>query len=261
MGRIIFVGARKGGVGKTMTAASLGVGLAREGKKTLIIDTDSQHSLTVSLGVKEPDKLPITLTTVMSHIINETDFDPTAGIIHHTDGVDLLPANSSLTGVELALLPLIGRETVLRQYIEMLKPHYDYVLIDTPPTLDLLTVNALAAADSTIIPVVPKFLDAKGLELLLKSIAQIRRQINPNLSIGGILLTMVDRRANFTKEIITLIENTYGGKIRIFGEHIPRSIRAAEATAQGISIFRHDPNGKVASAYQSLVREVLTDAA
>jgi len=261
MGRIIFIGARKGGVGKTMTAASLGVGLAREGKKTLIIDTDSQHSLTVSLGVKEPDKLPITLTTVMSHIINETDFDPTAGIIHHTDGVDLLPANSSLTGVELALLPLIGRETVLRQYIEMLKPHYDYVLIDTPPTLDLLTVNALAAADSTIIPVVPKFLDAKGLELLLKSIAQIRRQINPNLSIGGILLTMVDRRANFTKEIITLIENTYGGKIRIFGEHIPRSIRAAEATAQGISIFRHDPNGKVASAYQSLVREVLTDAA
>ena len=261
MGRIIFIGARKGGVGKTMTAASLGVGLAREGKKTLIIDADSQHSLTVSLGVKEPEKLPVTLSTVMSHIISETDFEPTAGIIHHSDGVDLLPANSSLTGIELALVPLIGRETILRQYIKMIEPLYDYVLIDTPPTLDLLTINALAAASSVIIPVVPKFLDAKGLELLLRSIAQIRRHINPNLSIEGILLTMVDRRANFTREIISLVENTYGDKIHIFGDHIPRSVRAAESTAQGISIFKYDPNGRVALAYQSLVREVLASVA
>jgi chromosome partitioning protein len=261
MGKAIFIGARKGGVGKTMTAASLGVGLAREGKKTLIIDTDSQHSLTVSLGVKEPDKLPVTLTTVMNHIINETDFNPEAGIIHHSDGVDLLPANSSLTGIELALAPLIGRETVLRQYIEKVKPLYDFILIDTPPTLDLLTINSLAAADSVIIPVVPKYLDAKGLELLLKSIAQIKRQINPALSIGGILLTMVDRRANFTRDIISLVENAYGGNIRIFGEHIPRSVRAAESTAQGVSIFTHDPKGRVAAAYAALTREVLTDAA
>ena len=151
MGKTIFIGARKGGAGKTMTAASLGVGLAREGKKTLVIDADSQHSLTVSLGVKEPDNLAVTLATVMNHIINETDFDPEAGVIHHSDGVDpgcmgeqrrvycaatsLLPANSSLTGIELALAPLIGRETVLRQYIEMLKPLYDYagVLIRINP--------------------------------------------------------------------------------------------------------------------------------
>ena len=261
MGRTIFIGARKGGVGKTMTAASLGVGLAREGKKTLVIDTDSQFSLTVSLGVKEPDKLPVTLTTIMNNIISETDFDPTSGIIHHSDGVDLLPANSSLTGIELALAPLIGRETILRQYVEMVAPLYDFVLIDTPPTLDLLTVNALAAANSVIIPVVPKYLDAKGLELLLKSIAQIRRQINPKISISGILLTMVDRRANFTQEIITLVENAYGGKIHIFGEYIPRSVRAAECTARGVSIFTHDPTGKVATAYAALTREVLTDAA
>ena len=260
MGKTIFIGARKGGVGKTTTAASLGVGLARQGKKTLVIDTDSQHSLTISLGVKEPDKLPVTLTTVMNHIIAETDFNPTDGIIRHSDGVDLLPANSSLTGIELTLASLIGRETVLRQYIEKVKPLYDYILIDTPPTLDVLTVNALAAADSVIIPVVPKYLDAKGLELLLKSIAQVRRQINPNLSIGGILLTMVDRRANFTTEIINLVENAYGGSIRIFGEHIPRSVRAAESTAHGVSIFSYDPKGKVAAAYQSLVREVLLSA-
>jgi len=261
MGKTIFIGARKGGVGKTMTAASLGIGLAREGKKTLVIDADSQHSLTVSLGVKEPDKLSFTLTTVMNNIINETEFEPTSGLIHHSEGVDLLPANNSLTGIELALAPLIGRETILRQYVDMMKPLYDFILIDTAPSLDLLTVNALAASNSVIIPIVPKFLDAKGLELLLKSIAQIRRQINPSLTIEGILLTMVDRRASFTREIISLVENTYGGKIRIFGEHIPHSVRAAETSAQGVSIFSHDPNGKVAAAYAALTREVLFDAA
>jgi len=257
MGKTILVAARKGGVGKTMTAASLGIGLARQGKKTLLIDADSQYSLTISLGVKTPEKLTTTLATVMMDIINERDIDPTAGIIHHSEGVDLLPANQSLTGIELALAPLIGRETILRQYIEKVKALYDFVLIDTPPTLDLLTINALAAADSVIIPIAPKFLDAKGLEHLLKSVAQIRRQINPTLEIGGILLTMVDRRANFTREIISLVENAYGNNIRIFNENIPHSVRATESTAQGISIFAHDPNGKVATAYQSLVWEVL----
>ena len=257
MGKTIVVAARKGGVGKTMTAVSLSVGLAREGNRTLVIDADSQHSLTVSLGVKEPDKLPVTLASVMTNIINESPFDPTAGLIHHSEGVDLLPANNTLTGIELALAPLIGRETVLRQYIDMVKPMYDAIIIDTAPTLDLLTVNALAAAGSVIIPVAPKYLDAKGLELLLKAVAQVKRQINPTLSIEGILLTMVDRRANFTREIISLIENAYGGNIKIFSEHIPRSVRASESTALGVSIFNHDPNGKVAAAYRSLVREVL----
>jgi chromosome partitioning protein len=171
--------------------------------------------------------------------------------------VDLLPANSSLTGIELALAPLIGRETILRRYVEQVKPLYDYILIDTAPALDLLTVNALAAADSVIIPVAPKYLDALGLELLLKSVAQIRRQINPNLAIDGILLTMVDKRSVHSREVISLVENAYGGKIRIFGEHIPRSIRAAECSAQGVSIFAHDPKGKVAAAYAALTGEVL----
>ena len=261
MGKTILIGARKGGVGKTMTAVSLGVGLAREGKKTLVIDADSQFSLTVSLGIREPDKLPVTLATMMNYIINEQPFNPTQGLIKHSEGVDLLPANSKLTGIELALAPLIGRETILRQYIEMVKPLYDFILIDTPPTLDLITVNALAAADNIIIPIVPKYLDVKGLELLLKSIAQIRRQINPSLNISGILLTMVDKRAHFTREIITLVENAYGSNIRIFGEHIPLSIRASESTAQGISIFSYDPNGKVAAAYSALTKEVLSDVA
>jgi len=261
MGKTIAVSNMKGGVGKTMTAASLSAGLARQGKTVLCLGADAQHSLTISLGISAPSKLPVTLTTVMSNIINETDFDPTAGIVHHPDGVDLLPSNNTLAGLEIALAGLIGRETVLRQYIEKVNSLYDYTIIDCAPSLDLLTINSLAAADSIIIPVVPRFLDAKGLELLLKSIAQIRRQINPSLSIEGILLTMVDRRANFTREIITLVENAYGGDIRIFGEHIPRSIRASESTAQGVSIFSYEPNGRLAAAYAALAREVLTDAA
>ncbi|MCL2815105.1 MAG: ParA family protein [Oscillospiraceae bacterium] len=260
MGKTIVITNRKGGCGKSFTAASLGVGLTRQGKKVLLIDADNQHSLTVSMGVTEPDNLTVTLATVISDIIAENDIDPAAGIIHHSEGVDIMPANSSLTGIELTLAPLIGRETIIRQYIEKVKPLYDYLLIDTAPTLDLLTVNALAAADSALIPVTPKFLDAKGLELLLKSIAQIRKFVNPNLTINGILLTMVDKRPNFTREIIAMIEKAYGGEIRIFKEYIPHSIRAAETSATGKSIFTHNPNGKVAAAYASLAREVLDNA-
>jgi len=257
MGKVYVISNRKGGCGKSKTAASLAVGLARQGKKVLVLDMDNQHSLTVSMGVKEPDKLPITLKTIISDIIDEKEIDPAAGIIHHEEGVDLLPANNSLTGIELTLAPLLGRETILRQYIEVVEPLYDYIICDTGPTLDMLTINALAAADSVIIPVAPKFLDAKGLELLLKSIAQIRRHINPNLAIGGILLTMVDRRANITKGIISMIEQAYGESINIFKAPIPHSIRVVEASATGKSIFEHDPNGKVATAYASLVEEVL----
>jgi chromosome partitioning protein len=209
------------------------------------------------MGVAEPDKLPYTLANVINDIIAEKDIDPTKGIIRHAEDVDLMPANNSLTGIEIALAPLIGRETMLRQYIEKVKPLYDYLIFDTGPTLDLLTVNALAAADSALIPVCPKFLDAKGLELLLKSIAQIRKFINPKLDICGILLTLVDRRTNFTKEIINMINEAYGEKIHIFKDYIPHSIRAAEAGATGKSIFSHDPNGKVAAAYDALARGVL----
>ena len=260
MGKVLAVTNRKGGCGKTMTTASLGVGLARQGMKTLVIDADSQHSLTISLGVKEPDKLSVTLASVIHNIIEEKDIDPKLGIIHHAEGVDLMPSNNSLAGIEIALAPLIGRETMLRQYIGKIKPLYDYILIDTAPALDLLTINALAAANSAIIPVAPKYLDAKGLELLLKSIAQIRRHINPNLEIGGILMTLVDRRANFTKDIIAMVDEAYGERIRIFREHIPHSVRAAETVATGKSIFSHDPGGKVAKAYASLTGEVLESA-
>jgi chromosome partitioning protein len=261
-GKVIAIANRKGGVGKTMTAVSLAVGLARQGKRVLCIDTDSQGSLTASLGVSKPDKLPVTLADVMLDIINERDFDITAGTVHHLEsgnpasGVDLLPANNSLSGVELALVQIMGREGILRQYTVEMKKLYDFIIADCSPTLGLLTVNALAAADSVIIPVAPKYLDALGLELLLKSVTQIRRKINLNLKIEGILLTMADRRSKLTREVIASIENAYGGSIKIFSEHIPQSVRAAETSANGISIFTHDPKGKVAAAYAALTREV-----
>ena len=211
MGKTILVAARKGGVGKTTTTVSLGIGLAREGNRVLLIDADSQHSLTASLGVREPEKCKVTLSTVISEIIGECGIDTTAGIIRHTEGVDFLPSNNTLAGIELVLAPLIGRESILRQYIEKMKPLYDYIIIDTAPTLDLLTINALAAADSVIIPICPKFLDALGLEQLLKAVAQIRRQINPLLAVECILLTMADRRANHSRDIVSLVENACRG--------------------------------------------------
>jgi len=261
MGKVIAVSNLKGGVGKTTTVMNLSAGFVSQGKSVLCVDADAQHSLTISFGVSKPEELSVTLATIMLNIINGADFDPLCGIIHHSDGIDLLPTNDVLARLEPALVGLIARETVLRKYIEMVKQFYDYVIVDCAPSLDLLVVNALAAADEVIIPVMPRFLDAKGLELLLKTIATIQQQINTSLSISGILLSMVDKRANFTKDIITLIENTYGGRIRIFRESIPHSVRAVESSAQGVSIFSYDPNGKVAAAYAALTREVLSDVA
>lgn len=244
LAKTIAISNRKGGCGKTMTTVSLATGLARNGKRVLCIDTDSQGSLSVILGMAELDKLTTTLATALMHIVNEQDYDPLTGVVHHSEGVDLMPANSNLAALEISLAGIIGRETVLRQYIEKVKPLYDFIILDTAPTLDLLTINALAAADSVIIPVCPKFLDAKGLELLLKSVAQIRRQINPTLEIGGILLTMVDRRAKFTREVISSIENAYGGKITIFTESVPRSVRNPQCAGNAAETSRSERSSR-----------------
>ena len=257
---VIVVTNQKGGVGKSTTCENLGIGLAMEGKKVLLVDTDPQGSLTISMGWQQPDELPTTLSTLMQKAMNDQPIQPGEGILHHAEGVDLIPANIELAGLEVALVNSMNREKMLKQVLESAKREYDYILLDCMPSLGMLTINALAAADTTLIPVQAQYLSAKGLEQLLQTVAKVRRQINPKLKIEGILLTMTDSRTNYGKQIDTLIRQAYGSKIKVFDQTIPRSVRAAETSAAGKSIFQHDPKGKVAEAYQSLAREVLVDA-
>lgn len=191
----------------------------------------------------------------MQRIIDDEPLDPLEGIIHHPEGVDLLPANIELSGLEVRLINAMSRESVLRTYINGVRGEYDYILIDCMPSLGMLTINALAAANSVIIPTQPHYLSAKGLELLLRSISKVKRQINPKLLIDGVLMTMVTR-TNISKEITATVKSAYGQKIRVFDTEIPHSIRAVEASAEGKSIFAYDKNGKVAVAYEQLCREV-----
>ena len=257
---VIAVTNQKGGVGKSTTCENLGIGLAMEGKKVLLVDTDPQGSLTISMGWQQPDELPTTLSTLMQKAMNDQPIQPGEGILHHAEGVDLIPANIELAGLEVALVNSMNREKMLKQVLESAKREYDYILLDCMPSLGMLTINALAAADTTLIPVQAQYLSAKGLEQLLQTVSKVRRQINPKLKIEGILLTMTDSRTNYGKQIDTLIRQAYGSKIKVFDQTIPRSVRAAETSAAGKSIFQHDPKGKVAEAYQSLAREVLADA-
>ena len=254
---IIALSNQKGGTGKTTTCANLGIGLAQEGKRVLVVDNDPQASLTISLGWTQPDKLPVTLSTLMGRAIMDEPIRAEEAILHHSEGVDVLPASIELSGMEVSLVNAISRESVLRQVLEELSSRYDHMLIDCMPSLGMLTINALAAANSVIIPVQAQYLPAKGLEQLLQTVAKVRRQLNPRLKIDGILLTMVDSRTNFNREISALLRETYGGKIRVFATDIPHSVRAAEISAEGKSIFAHDPHGKVSEAYRALTKEVM----
>ena len=254
--KVIALTNQKGGVGKTTTAVNLGVSLAQQGKKVLLIDADAQANLTMSLGCNRPDDLSETLSSIMQDVVDDNPLNVQKAILHHKEGVDLLPSNIELSGLEVRLINAISRESVLKTCVNEVKKHYDIVLVDCMPSLGMLTINALAAADSVVIPTQPHYLSAKGLELLLRSVSKVKRQINPKLRIDGILMTMVMPRTNISKEITATVKNAYGQRIKVFDSQIPHSIRAVEATAEGKSIFAYDKGGKVAAAYEQFAKEV-----
>ena len=255
--KVIAVVNQKGGTGKTTTTENLGIGLVNEGKKVLLIDMDPQGSLTISLGYPRPDEMYPTLSDVLEKVIQESAENPKEGIIKQREGVDLMPGNIELSGLEVSLVNIMSRETILKRYLDEIKKDYDYILLDCMSSLGMVTMNALVAADSVLIPVQSQYLSAKGLEQLLQTVSKVRRQINPKLKIDGIVLTMVDKRTTYAKEISALVRNVYGGNIKVFKTDIPHSVRAAEISAEGKSIYEHDPKGKVAEAYRELTKEVI----
>lgn len=257
MSKVIAVCNQKGGVGKTVTTVNLGIGLAKKGRRVLLIDMDAQGSLTASLGYQQPDQMEETVSTILGKIIQDVPLTPGEGILRHAEGVDLLPANIELSGLEVTLVNTMSRETVLREYLKTIREQYDVILLDCCPSLGMLTINALAAADEVVIPMQAHYLSIKGLEQLIHTISNVKRKINPRLDIAGILITMADMRTNYSREIVELLRNAYGSGVRIFDSIIPLSIRAAETSAEGRSIYLHDPAGKVSAAYAALTQEVL----
>ena len=257
MCKVIAVSNQKGGTAKTTSCVNLGIGLAKAGKRVLLIDTDPQGSLSISLGYPEPDEMEKTLATLMLKVVNDEEFCFEDYIIHHNEGVDIIPANIELSAIEVSLVNVMSRELILKQLVERIKGAYDFVVIDCMPSLGMMTINALACADAVLIPVQAAYIPVKGLQQLIKTIGRVKRQLNPKLKIEGILLTMVDNRTNYAKEICAMVYEAYSSSIKVFTTEIPMSVRAAEISVEGSSIYKYDPKGKAAYAYSELTKEVL----
>ena len=257
MCKVIAICNQKGGVSKTTTTANLGVGLVRAGKKVLVIDADPQGNLSQSLGIENPDELEIALPNIMEQIMTGEDVDVKKGIVHHKEGLDLMPCNIDLSAVDVSLVHVLSREFIMKTYVDSMREFYDYILIDCMPSLGVITINSLTASDSVLIPVQAAYLPVKGLEQLIKTISLVKKLLNQEIQFEGILISMLNARTNYAKDIMELIREYYGDAIPIFESKIPFSVKAAETSAAGGSIFTLDKKHPVAQAYEKLTEEVI----
>lgn len=284
MGKIIAVVNQKGGVGKTTTTMNLGYALAEKGKRVLLIDFDPQASLTVCMGYDDPDNLSCTIATLMSLAMEDRELpdnqdqyiyrkllDAKKVQVKRAISIDLIPSSMELSAVDVSLVNAVCRESVLKSVLEKINGKrdkmdanpcsgatgYDYILIDCSPSLGMLTINALVAANAVIIPVTPEYLSAKGLEILLRNILRVKRKINEELEIEGILFTMYRERVRLTRTIEEIISDTYGEEIPIYTSRIPSSVKVGESTLQSQPVLTYDSLNKVSLAYQALAEEVL----
>ncbi len=256
-GKIIAIANQKGGVGKTTTALNLAYVLSEQGKKVLLVDVDPQSNLTMCFGVDRPEELDTTIYHLMMAVIEERELPDKNKYIISNGNIDLIPCSIELSAVEVNLVNAMSREITLRTILQNLRKDYDYIIIDCMPSLGMLTINALAACDSVLITATPQYLSAKGLELLLRTIIKVKKRINPNIEIDGILITMFTDRTILSREILNLINEAYGKQIRIFENKIPSSIKVGESNLKSKSIIEYQPNNKVAIAYNEFTKEYI----